>query len=389
MRSRLRTLQGRQAATTFSHAWSPPRLRGTTWSMLSAAPPQYWQRWSSRANTERRLSGVFQRYGTRTNRRRRTTDGTATANRGECITASVAWSISAVSPSTSTTARRSLTMHSGSNVALSTSALVIDAPPARRGQATALRRVGRHARRSLADAQPCGGQTTGGATPSVATSATTVGPGTIGGRSGGRRDRRPCPPRRRRPSAGGTGGTRAPATAGTGGGATIPAPPAPTSGAGRSPTTTDAGRRRPLRATPSSARARPSRGRAEAEVEPEAPPADGGRADQRPSVAQPRRQDAGAAGELDPGPRVQLGLGRVEEGGAVAEGHRAGNDREPQVEQVGHRGHRPADQRSDAPADVVAHRLGVEPRCGADRRPRRLRLEAALRAAGTGPATGL
>ena len=100
-------------------------------------PPQYWQRWSSRANTERRFSGVFQRYGTRTKRRRRTTDGTATANRGECMTASLAWSISAVSPSTSTTARRSLTTQSGSNVALSTSARLIDAPPARRGPTAA------------------------------------------------------------------------------------------------------------------------------------------------------------------------------------------------------------------------------------------------------------
>ena len=56
-RSRLRTLQGRHAATTFSQVCSPPRLRGTTWSMLSAATPQYWQRWPSRANTPRRLSG--------------------------------------------------------------------------------------------------------------------------------------------------------------------------------------------------------------------------------------------------------------------------------------------------------------------------------------------
>ncbi len=66
MRSRLRTLHVRQAATTLSHEWRPPRLRGTTWSMLSAGPSQYWHRWSSRANTDRRLSGVVHRYGTRT-----------------------------------------------------------------------------------------------------------------------------------------------------------------------------------------------------------------------------------------------------------------------------------------------------------------------------------
>src|SRR3546814_8975523 len=45
-RSRLRTLQARHAATTFSHSCCPPRLRGTTWSMISAAAPQYWIIWS-------------------------------------------------------------------------------------------------------------------------------------------------------------------------------------------------------------------------------------------------------------------------------------------------------------------------------------------------------
>jgi hypothetical protein len=41
-RSPLVELQRRQAATTLSHSWVPPRLRGTTWSMLSADAPQYW-----------------------------------------------------------------------------------------------------------------------------------------------------------------------------------------------------------------------------------------------------------------------------------------------------------------------------------------------------------
>jgi len=36
-RSSLRLLHGRQAATTFSQTCSPPRLRGMTWSMFSAA----------------------------------------------------------------------------------------------------------------------------------------------------------------------------------------------------------------------------------------------------------------------------------------------------------------------------------------------------------------
>lgn len=30
-------------ATTLSHSCCPPRERGTTWSMLSAWLPQYWQ----------------------------------------------------------------------------------------------------------------------------------------------------------------------------------------------------------------------------------------------------------------------------------------------------------------------------------------------------------
>src|SRR5262245_7730745 len=253
MRSRLRTLHGRHAATTFSHAWSPPRLRGTTWSMLSAGPPQYWQRWSSRANTERRLSGVFQRYGTRTYRRSRTTDGTATMIRGECMMASLACSISAVSPRTSTTALRSLTTHRGSNVALSTSALVIAAYPR-----TLVRRVGHPARDSLADAPSGGGQTTGGAGPSVATSASTAPRGTSGGRSRGRPGRDPGPRVPRRPSGGGSGGTRATAAAGTGGGATTRARPAPAPGAARCPRGRGGGRRRPPLATPSAAAPGPS-----------------------------------------------------------------------------------------------------------------------------------
>ena len=44
----------------------PPRERGTTWSMFSAARLQYWQRWPSRAKTARRESGTRLRYGTRT-----------------------------------------------------------------------------------------------------------------------------------------------------------------------------------------------------------------------------------------------------------------------------------------------------------------------------------
>ena len=93
---------------------SPPRLRGTTWSMLSAAWPQYWQRWSSRANTPRRFSGARRRYGTFTKWRSRITDGTASVRCSECSASPVSWRMSALCPSTSTAARRLGTTQSGS-----------------------------------------------------------------------------------------------------------------------------------------------------------------------------------------------------------------------------------------------------------------------------------
>jgi hypothetical protein len=65
-RSRLAVLHGRQAATTFSHTCSPPRLRGTTWSMLSAGAVQYWQRDPSRAKIARRLRAARRTNGTLT-----------------------------------------------------------------------------------------------------------------------------------------------------------------------------------------------------------------------------------------------------------------------------------------------------------------------------------
>ena len=74
-RSSLRALHDRHDATTLSHACGPPRDRGTTWSMFSAARLQYWQRWPSRANTARRESGTRLRYGTRTKWTSRITDG--------------------------------------------------------------------------------------------------------------------------------------------------------------------------------------------------------------------------------------------------------------------------------------------------------------------------
>src|SRR3546814_10173963 len=69
--SHLRTLQGRQAATTFSHVWGPPLARGTTWSMESAESPQYWHRPPSRAKTARRFRAARRAKGTLTKWRRR------------------------------------------------------------------------------------------------------------------------------------------------------------------------------------------------------------------------------------------------------------------------------------------------------------------------------
>ena len=43
VRSALRWLQRRHAATALSHVSMPPRLRGMMWSTVSAWPPQYAQ----------------------------------------------------------------------------------------------------------------------------------------------------------------------------------------------------------------------------------------------------------------------------------------------------------------------------------------------------------
>jgi hypothetical protein len=59
-------LQRRQAATTLSQVCVPPRLRGTTWSMLVAELPQYTQVWPSLVKTARLDSGTDDGNGTRT-----------------------------------------------------------------------------------------------------------------------------------------------------------------------------------------------------------------------------------------------------------------------------------------------------------------------------------
>ena len=119
---------GRQAATTLSQVCSPPLLRGVTWSIESAWAPQYWHRWPSRAMTARRLTATRRRNGTCTNERSRTTDGTGTWMCSACSTMPDGWMQSALSPSTSTTARRAATVPSGSYDALSTRDRPIGAP---------------------------------------------------------------------------------------------------------------------------------------------------------------------------------------------------------------------------------------------------------------------
>ena len=95
--------------------------------------------------------------------------------------------------------------------------------------------------------------------------------------------------------------------------------------------------------------------------------------------AEPGRDDAGRAGEVEAGPQAQLRLGGGEERRAVAEGDRAGHAGQPQVEQVGDRRHRPADQPAGplddlaAPASAgsppVSARMAV-PDASASRQPR-------------------
>ena len=107
VRSRLRRLHGRHAAATFSHSCWPPRERGMMWSIESACSPQYWQRWSSRANTARRDSAVRRWYGTLTMYRSRITSGFGTRQRlRSAATVPSSSMMSALSASTRHAARR-------------------------------------------------------------------------------------------------------------------------------------------------------------------------------------------------------------------------------------------------------------------------------------------
>ena len=60
-RSAFRWLHDAQQATQFSQLCAPPRLRGTTWSIVSAFAPQYPQRKRSRCMSAARVIGIFAR----------------------------------------------------------------------------------------------------------------------------------------------------------------------------------------------------------------------------------------------------------------------------------------------------------------------------------------
>src|ERR1700722_6368800 len=97
--------------------------------MLSAAEPQYWQLWPSRANTVRRFTATLRSLGTRTYLASLTTEGSGITVHADLNTRSVAWTISALVSRTSSIARRVDTSPSGSNETLRTSARLVPDDP--------------------------------------------------------------------------------------------------------------------------------------------------------------------------------------------------------------------------------------------------------------------
>ena len=97
--------------------------------MLSAAEPQYWQSWPSRAKTVRRLTATLRSRGTRTYRASLTTEGSGITVHSERKTRSVAWTNSALVSRTSNIARRVDTTPSGSKETFKTSARLVPDDP--------------------------------------------------------------------------------------------------------------------------------------------------------------------------------------------------------------------------------------------------------------------
>ena len=124
-------------------------------------------------------------------------------------------------------------------------------------------------------------------------------------------------------------------------------------------------------------------------ITPQAADADGAGADERPTVAEAGRRDAGVAAVRQAAAGAQLLLGGVEERRREPEGDAAADDDELEVEQVAQRCRAAPDDASGALHDLVG-RLGR--RAAGDRldgQARRLGLEAAAGAAAAAPAVGL
>lgn len=122
VRSALRWLSSAHEATVFSQESAPPRDRGTTWSTVVARRPQYAHRCWSRTSTPRLDHGACLRKGTRMYLQSLITCGTGMST-AAARTRSPGWACSttALSCSTSTTARLSVTVDNGSKLAFSTS----------------------------------------------------------------------------------------------------------------------------------------------------------------------------------------------------------------------------------------------------------------------------
>jgi hypothetical protein len=112
-----RLLQGWQQATRFSHADSPARDRGITWSSVSSPETivrwQYWHVYRSRIRMFLRESARVW-CGIRRYSSRRITDGSRTAERAEWMALMVSSSAEATPFNTRTSARRAAQILIGS-----------------------------------------------------------------------------------------------------------------------------------------------------------------------------------------------------------------------------------------------------------------------------------
>ncbi|BDH04516.1 hypothetical protein HEK131_17430 [Streptomyces seoulensis] len=105
----------------FSQESAPPCARGTTWSTVLAARPQYAHRCRSRTSTPRLDHGACLRNGTLTYLHSRITLGAGMSTSVPRIRSpACACSTTALSWSTSTTARFTVTVDSGSKLAFRT-----------------------------------------------------------------------------------------------------------------------------------------------------------------------------------------------------------------------------------------------------------------------------